>query len=276
METGKRVTVLRYESISAYIDACKGSLSASGGPSRNSLGDNWDLGIGEKRAIDLSVDGDPSIVASQTDAINRVSAGTGEAPRFTNVNGVSGSRVNVSAYIAGRPMCMVRRTRAPRTIQHVSLYVSIVCSQSIHASAMLIRGATIIALLETLQSSQVGVDLYLVVETHGKADGNLFQIIKVDSQPLDLSVAGFAIAHPAFARNVTYNHASRMDGFNGSWPRDYDAYACGPESRYGKLLRGACGMAGGDLHIPAPHSSSETIIQNPEKYVSECMTQFGL
>jgi hypothetical protein len=122
---------------------------------------------------------------------------------------------------------------------------------------------TILALLEFLQLSQVSVGLFLLAETHGNTDGDLIQVIQVESSPLDLSTASFAIAHPSFARQLTYAMAYKMDGFNGMWGSLYN------HRDYVKLLGKAIGMTELDVYVEPPKSWDQLIMNNPEKWLEQ-------
>lgn len=264
MGTGVVVTVHRFESLGAYVDRCREFNVQDRG--RGSYGNDsaWDAGVSAGEAMGLAVTGDPRLVSAQSEAVNRVAAGLANAPTMASERHFSGARVDVAAYLGGNPRCMVRRIRAPRPVRHVSVYVAGQCGADISAQNMLVRGATIVGLLEALQTQQIGVNLYVVVGTHGRTDGSCFQVIQIDSQPLDLSVASFALAHPAFARNVAYTLARSLDGFDGgSWPAIRDDAG----------TRKALGLEPGDIYIPAPANRDANIIKDPLTYVQNHLTQ---
>ena len=107
-----------------------------------------------------------------------------------------GSRVLVPQYLANSPFCMNRRQKVASPVQHVSIYVAIAFCCDVTPEQMLKRGITILGLLEQLQARQVSTDLYLMSDTNGMTDGDLHQIIRVESRPLDLSTSGFAQLTP--------------------------------------------------------------------------------
>ncbi len=241
----------------------------------------WDLGLGFDKACELALSGDTSLVSNASKLIDKsqaASVGIGMLKRPERCI-AGGTRVDVPAYLGGSPKSMVRRTKRETVTRHVSIYVSVVSSCSIDADKLLRRGCAVLGLLELLQAMQVAVDLHLFGEFTYADDVNrpLIPVWHVESRPLDLSVAGFAIAHPAFPRDVCYSHwyhKERYGQFGGRWPRQardsasYDTWLrkhleCDPKDI---VLRGprTAGWGAGD---------DELVIKSPEKWVSETLTQ---
>jgi hypothetical protein len=176
---------------------------------------------------------------------------------------MTGSRVSVPDYLAGSPRCM--RQRKPSEIQtrSVNLFVNMSSSGGVKATTLLQRGTTILALLEFLSLSQISVELFLVCETDGQTDGDYIQVIKVESHPLDLSVVGFAIAHPAFDRKVCMYMADLMDGFQGMWPRSRN------KGGYQERLKKNIGAAESDIYIPEAGLWDDLLVSNPKGWLAE-------
>lgn len=267
--------VVRFESIDAFIADIRAKetrvgMSNWGGycdPDSATTGD-WDGGVSPNEAMKRAVQGDTSIVAASTDALDKLEIQQGEEIAWTTVRDVWGTRPDIGAFLAGSPYNMKRRVRANASTRHVSIYVSTTCSAGISASDMLKRGQTILGLLEALQQMQVGVDLYLLVESGGR-EGKINSIgaIRIESRPLDISTAGFAIAHPAFARHLTYTHWRTLDGgWNGSWPVDYHY------GDYTRILRGALEMSDSDIWIPAA-TTYDDAMRNPATFIQEKIQQ---
>lgn len=226
---------------------------------------HWDGGVGYAAALERAIAGDPSLVDRYSHSVDKLVTDykLSEQPRQAYISSIAGSRVSVPEYLAGSPRCMKRRAPQEMQTRTVNIFVSTTCSAGVSSDNMLKRGATILALLEFLQMSQVSVQLCLVAETHGRTDGDLIQVIRVQSNPLDLSTAGFAIAHPAFARKLTYAMAYVLDGFNGNWGRSHG------HPKYNEILSDAIGMTTDDIFVPAPVSWDEEIMENPETWLSK-------
>lgn len=253
--------LLRFDSVPSYISQITTPLS------ERSEGIHWDLGVSAKRASTLALTGDTSMVQSLSHAIDHVSPPVADDMARAWVNTVAGTRVSVPAYLSGNPMAMRKRTVRETSTRHVNVYVELASIGSIEASDLLRRGATVLAFLEYLQTIQVNVDLYLMVDTYGSDDGDLFQVIHVDSRPLDLSVAGFALAHPAFCRNVAYANAKRY-GFNGDTSRSYKRLS--PED-YQAHVRKVVGMAPSDVYVPEARPR-DPLLKDPARWLSERIT----
>lgn len=257
----------RYDSIEGYAKLVAKESSKSHGSSEYTgyNHSSWNDGVSFKKSIQLAIEGDPALVSKYTEFVDKLvnDFTINQDVRKRYVSAVAGSRVSVPEYLGGSPYCMKRRMPREISTRSVNIYVSTTCSAGVDAANMLKRGATILALLEYLQQVQVSVKLYLLAETHGRTDGDLIQAIQVQSHPLDLSTAGFAIAHPAFARNITYEFARITDGFNGDWG------AASKKPNYVEKLRKLLGMQEKDIYIGAPKSWLETIMKEPEKWLAE-------
>jgi hypothetical protein len=282
--SGVTMRVERFSSVESYTQTVNSQNfskrdygAMAYGHSHQSEGQHWDAGVGFNRAIVMATEGDRTLVESTSADVDRLVTDfqIRQEPRRSYANSVAGSRVSVPEYLGGSPFCMKRRMPREMSNRSINIYVCTTCAAGIPARLMLKRGATILALLEFLQLSQVSVELYLTAETHGNTDGDFTQVIQVESHPLDLSTAGFAIAHPAFARQITYAMAYAMDGFNGQWPSSHyqrSKWWRGGENKedaYVTLVRQAIGMQAGDIYIPAPVLQDEEIIARPENWLSK-------
>lgn len=192
---------------------------------------------------------------------------TVEQWKSINNPSIAGSRVDVQAYLAGSPMSMRRKVANDLQVRSVNIYVSTTCAGIISAANMLKRGSTIIALLQFLQMQQIAVELYLLAETHGRTDGDFVQVIQVESHPLNLSTASFAIAHPAFARQITYAVAYKLDGFNGHWGRARGE--TGTSKKYQQLLADEIGLLPDDIYVPAASYYDSDIMNSPDKWLEK-------
>ncbi len=240
----------------------------------NSFGKSnaWDLNISSPEACKRALDGDLSLVASATDAVDKIKTHFSDVPRLRTAAAFEGSHVSVPAYLSGAPMAMRKRVKRPEAAPTVAIYVGTTCSAGVPASHMLQRGCVILAFLELLQARGVQVDLFLVSENHGATDGDQYQVIPIESRPLDLSTAAFAIAHPAFARNVCYPLAEVLDNYNGNWPYSYDVLDRGGP-RYQAHVRKVLGLADSDVYIPSC-TFGDPLLKTPDAWLQERLSQF--
>lgn len=264
----------RYESVNAFLketEECNAIASY-----KECGGYDWDLGVKGPEALAKGRDGDLSVVSQATTAIDKLTVNAlANRPKAAFRPAMAGGYVNVPRYLGGAPDHMMARKKVGRESQHVSIYVCICSSAGVDAGSLLTRGVTILALLESLVARQVGVDLYLVEET-GSADYKAYrdgclQVIRVESQPLDLSTAAFAIAHPAFTRNVVYAMSHLKYGCMGNWPPGYDhSVNVNEKSAYAQLRRKSLGCSETDLIIPSVYLS-DPIIKTPDIWLAKTL-----
>jgi hypothetical protein len=260
--------IKRWNSISEYIAEFKhrGVRVTNGGF-------HSDLGVNGDEALRRCQEGDPSIVGQVTKAVDKIQAQHFvEEPRMRNQTGVMGSRVLVPQYLSGSPFCMNKRTKKDVAVQHVTIYVAIAFCCDVTPEQMLKRGITILGLLEQLQARQISTDLYLMCDTNGMTDGDLHQLIRIESRPLDLSTSGFALSHPAFARCITYAMSAAIDGFSGQCPSSWGkmSWETYNKSFMPKLL----GMGPNDIYIQEPRHG-DLLIDDPERWLNERLIQLS-
>lgn len=240
------MSLTRFDSLSSYL-----AVATSRPIFRFNNGHDWDFGVSPDEAVTRATHGDPKVTPSFIEGLDRLETDTEESPRRRWTPSVAGGRVSVPAYLAGHPHSMRRRTPREIAARHVAVYVDVAASAGTSAQDMLARGTAVLALLEYLTRTQVAVDLFLVLDVGGGWDSSessdITHVIRIPSTPLDLATAGFAIAHPAFARGVMYGVAQR-EGFTGSWSSLRTR--CGREG-YAPKIRARLGLAPTDIYVPA-------------------------
>lgn len=124
---------------------------------------------------------------------------------------VAGAFPMVPNYCAGDPECMVIDPGAD--IRNSKPIVRIDYNHWIHAGvtveAMMLRGAAVISLAETLEARGYSTELRIIGNTQSYARGRVktwrYSIVyKRAGEPLDLDRAAFAIAHPASMRRLAF------------------------------------------------------------------------
>jgi len=110
-------------------------------------------------------------------------------------------------------------------------------------------------------------------------------VIRVESPPIDLSTACFAIAHTSFVRSLTYGMGATLNGFSGGWARSYSNCYDGTregEQKWAKKFLGMLGAGPDDMYIsPARGHSAESIddnsrmIHDAEKWINEQILRFA-
>jgi hypothetical protein len=266
---GGFIMIRRFDSLSEFLQIAKEHGSKSYGMWRNqSNGNHWDGGISSAKALELAENGSLDMVSSADMFLHQLETNIENAPIVSYVPSVYGSRVSVPAYLSGVPNCMRRRVIKEGSARQVSIYVSLTSSGGISAGTLLKRGMTILALLRSLQACRVSVDLFLMTELDGNRDktGETILIIPIESKPLDLSVASFVIAHPAFDRNLTHPVCSYLNGYDGGWSI-HNSNNGGAE-RFRKYLK----LESKDVLIPSAHLY-DSIITRPDEWLRERISQ---
>lgn len=278
--------VLRWDGVKSYVDDIFDAKehkpdfkgiddtwdNASGGAGWMGKGKSWDAGVSGKESCRKAVSGDITHVAKCKNVVSKLANNVALGPRYGFVPSLAGTRVSVPDYIGGNPKAMRSKQRKDGQCRHVNVYVELTSSQGIDADDLIKRGSVIVALVEQLQASQVNVDLHIMCGTDAGNGKDLLQVIKLDSSPIDLSVASFALAHPSFPRNVMYMMA-RPYGFTGGWPyysdRGYDKK--NEIAAVKKLLS----LSETDIYIPSVYWNDQ-LLSNPEQWLNERMTQVGV
>jgi hypothetical protein len=127
--------------------------------------------------------------------------------------------VNVGEYLQGNPQCCRLRERKTSVENPIKVVVNVTISGRISSTQLLARGKCIVGLLRAVQASRP-VDLYLLNEA---GSPNVSVLTRVESRPFSLSQVAFAIAHPAFFRNLGHTSYQGLVGrVTGAWYSDFD------------------------------------------------------
>ncbi len=229
--------------------------------------DDWTGYIDHATACKKALDGDNSYVEEAEKLLDKLDASI-EMPQATWQASIYGAYPIVPEFLAGSITPMRHRVEATNDTTPIAIYVSTTCSAVIGSSDMLKRGTAILALVLKLQQVRP-VELYLLAETHGRTDGEYLQVIRIESKPVDISVAAFVLCHVGFARHLTYGVAKALDGFNGSWPNNYQSGGKGWEMHVREVLE----MSPNDLYIGAARAWDD-MIKHPVEWVNAQVKQF--
>lgn len=257
--------LIRFDSLGDFARRCDGVSRVY-----RSTDNRWAGGIQRlsyDQAVNLATSGDDTLVPQAQAIIDQLDCEI-DTPCGQWLSSPIGAYPIVPEALAGLPDCMRRRVEVSQDNAPVTVYVSTTCSADISAQDMLKRGVAILALVLKLQSFRP-VKLVLLAETHGQSDGQCIQAIEINSQPIDLATACYALTSVAFTRHLTYSLAHEIDGFDGSWPRRYN----GGGSRWEAHLRDYIGMAEQDLYIGAARSWDEALA-NPVAWVNAHIQRF--
>jgi len=217
--------------------------------------------------------GDSNLVVKSDEFLEQVEAESIETLQPYWAKSVQGAFCNVPDYLSGSPTPMRLRKKASSELSPVSIYVSTTCSGGIDSEVMTKRGLVALALLRKLETIRP-VSLYLLAETHGNKDGICAIAVRMQSSPIDLSVACYALAHVSFARHLTYTFAQRHEGFNGGWPNQYKYGETNGGSKYYNFIRQHVGMNEQDIYVP-PAALHDQMLKNPVEWINTKLREIG-
>lgn len=197
-----------------------------------------------------------------------------EVPQRTYMPDVCGSYPIVPEAIAGYPLSMRRRVEMESDSAEIHVYVNITCSMSEGKDTFVKRGTAVLALVWALSRIRP-VSLYVMSTLDGPnfgEDENV-TVCKINTQPLDLATACYALTSPGFLRNVCFTYAERISplgGFAGSWPQGYNHR---DPDKYHAGLRQRLGAPKDSLFI-RPVFSGDLSVTNSEKWIAEQLAKF--
>ena len=183
---------------------------------------------------------------------------------------VCGNVPNVPAVLAGAPATMRRRVKLHADAAPIAIIVDLTTSGSIEADAIEKRGAAILALTRVLAARRP-VELWAGAIVGADSDQNgVAMFTRIDTAPLDLARAAFAMISPAFTRQMLYSLARGAYGFEGRWPYGNS----GDASRLflADIMRPALPHVADVLAIPAAHYDDK-ISANPESWIESTLAR---
>jgi hypothetical protein len=206
------------------------------------------------KAIDRAITGDESYVENANKMLDALDVELPETKSFQTIRSPFGGRVNFGDWLAGAPDPMRRRKRTSTDVAPIKIVVSTTSSGGISAKVLEKRGYAILALVLKLQTVRP-IQLYLLTELNG-ACGWHYNLTRIESQPLALGVAAFALCDADFARLPCYNFAARKEaGYNGGWPDGFNG------KDYPRLRRERCGLSDDDLVIGSAHAEDQLLTE---------------
>jgi len=162
----------------------------------------------------------------------------------------------VPAYIAGAPESMFATDTSTQLsdISPMTLYVDACGSGAISAEKLKARGVALMALVLAL-SERRPVDLVIYAGMGNRGNGSaVFPVIRIESRPLDVSAAAYALSSAGFLRNLCFTYADRQ-GWSGAW-----AWGKQPtEETYQARVRELLGVTDQDLVLYGAHSTDPHI-----------------
>jgi hypothetical protein len=191
-------------------------------------------------------------------------------------NNVVGAYPDVAAFLANDPECMRRRHITEDERSPLRVWVDVTSSASFTWQDLLPRGIAALALVMQLIRSGRAVELWTYTSLHGKENGQTVICVKMATTPIDVASVAYCITSQGFARGLCYGTGRQMNGFNGSWGRNYVKYGTLAARLAGarKTLEGL--VAPQDIILPAPFVEDKQdkgdaglVFRDPVKWVLE-------
>jgi hypothetical protein len=213
-----RVRCGEYASGEEYVAAAQGDAAGPcgyGGRSSIEHGavQSWDLGAGFEGAVALAAtgweEGGDRVKALADDMREDISAGRmGEVDAPQWARDVAGTLPDVPAYLAGMPDAMLDWRAEPVAQPVVKVVASISGLADVSAQDYVKRGASVVALVDLLESTGRRVELVAYVgasQDHRTTTCyEWWTTIKRPDMPLSVDVCAFFLAHPAAHRRLGF------------------------------------------------------------------------
>lgn len=232
--------------------------------------DSW---YGNESAADtlrLSELGDTRLVPDAEALISQIDQSI-EVPRRTWERSPAGAFACIPDYLAGLPTPMRRGVEVDDEHQPIEIYVNIVSSGGIDAKVLHRRGTAILALVMALARVRP-LALFTLATTHGVDTGETIFISQVNTSPLDLATACYALTSQGFSRRLNYQLAEKLNGFNGKWPKDWD-YGTQGRTYSAALTQRIARDPARTLMIIAPQLN-DPIINDPIRWINDQIQRF--
>lgn len=213
------------------------------------------------RCVELCLIGEDTIVPRASAILDMIDAAV-EVPMPAWTPSVYGAYPCVPEFLAGAPDCMRRMSPQVSDTSPVTVMVATDPAAGVTHEMMVTRGTAIIALVMKLNAVRP-IKLSLISEnvTYVDNSGEYLLVVDINTQPLDLATACFAIAGSSFARHLAFS-VTAHNGHSVAWPAMHDTPAWIPRLQEIGLLELQ------DLFIPAARYEHSQIYSNPIAWVN--------
>lgn len=238
---------------------------------KRTYGGSWYGGESPMQTAELTLSGDRKLVPAAEALIKKLDAKI-EIPRRTFQCNVAGPICIVPDVLSGSPTPFRRLhheadERAPITILSI-----ITSSGGIGADVLLKRGTAILALVMALAQVRP-ITLSAVNIMHGAdASGETIFSVSLPTAPLDLARACYALTSQGFCRYLGYELATKLNGFNGNWPKRY-RYGATKQEYYDYLAKVLAPDPANTLVIGAAELH-DPIVRDPLKWINTQVQRF--
>lgn len=174
----------------------------------------WTYGVLRPGAVQMAKSGWPDGAAKARALLDKLDVPPIVDTHSATVNDVTGSYVDVGEYVQGTPECMVDFKPDTRPVRFVHVIVSGIFPWQLKGDNIMQRGVTIAAIVDALESRGIRCSVELLTRFGARYEpGHYVDVsvcIKDTTQPLNLDVLTFAVAHPATFRRLLFAVGERQ------------------------------------------------------------------
>ena len=231
--------------------------------------DSWAGGTGPQ-AVRLCREGDENLARQSDKLMTEFENLSLDSTRTRWADAVSGGAPNVPAFLAGSPLAMRRRIKDAHAAAPLCVVSDTTISGACTDKHIMDRGSAILALVRLLSASRP-VELWTLCAIDYQSRGAGFYLTRIETAPLDLGRAAFALTHPAFPRRLQYGLGKKLHSFAGHWPfSDYDKSRANLRALIAPYLPHADEI----LALPGAHID-DPIVTDPKAWLAKALEEFG-
>lgn len=268
-----------FESPRDFADHCA-KLPAQIKKGREEHDPKWS---GASRFADVEAwlrDGKPSCVAPSDALLTRFDDLQFVSRKSAIVPAVSGGAPNVGAFLAGSPVAMRQRVKTISDAAPLRIIADPSSSADIKKETLERRGAAVLALVRMLSAVRpvelyCGFSSYCPQTVHGKHSAH-YELVRIDTSPLDLIRAAYLLADVSAARCGLYASAleyvtNGKGGTSLNW--GYNS-ADNSRKRFCDAVNRMFADGAETLYIAPPFSDDKSM-NDPEKFIREKLAEYG-
>lgn len=256
----------KFESLAEFGRACKTKAALKNNGREGWTSEKMDV------SLDSAINGSTKLVADAEKLLDKLQT-TIELQGRQWQPTVAGAFPSVPDYIAGHPESMRKLDDCKSESTPVRVWVCTTSSAHMEWQTLQKRGVAVLAAVMAI-SQQRPVELWTFTALDGK-DGTCNVMVRINSQPLQLSEACYALTSIGFDRNLTHGWGWSQDRFTGSWSKHISSANTESQAVAAcrKILGSECGD--NDLIIPPSMQGWGNAISNDSvKWVNSVLEKY--
>ncbi len=232
----------------------------------------WLGGINGETAAKLAISGDVKQVAQAEKLMAKLMQEI-DAPVIVDVPSVAGCYPCVAEALMGEPESMREPEQCSNAYAPLTIVADVTSAAKLSAHQIEKRGIAILAFVMA-QSAIRPVTLEVIVSlgsNYFNAIGDKFSIIsaKINTTPLDLATAAYALTHAAFPRQLMYGLALKYFRFDGRFPLFDGVTGNVHSSNYCDKIKHYLNLDGDVLYIPPASKQCAALLNAPHLWLQE-------